>query len=245
MKASTTRFLFIVPAFSIIACFVARFTEPSGPVVDHWISRADMQRFLDCIANKEWMPAALHLSRTLTAEGYILAALFFSTLLGVKHYLSVSKNHARSLDFGDNRIQPEGIRLGNMGLACCESGQIEKAIDYFEQAMAVAYQTNDHEVAGNTLGNLGNAYQALGNVEKAVEYHKKALVIFRKIGDRQGEGSVLGNLGKAYISCGQMEKAIEHNKQALLIFEKINSPLAIPMRRWLTELETKSKPYNV
>jgi tetratricopeptide (TPR) repeat protein len=245
MKPTITKYAFVVPASLLICCLVVRFVESSGPFVDHWISQADIERLLDCIGNKEWKPAALYLSRTLTAEGYLLAALFLSTLLGMKHYLSATKKHARAHNSGGDAVQPEGIRLGNMGLACCESGQIEKAIDFYEQAMAVAYQTNDHEIAGNTLGNLANAYQALGNVEKALDYHAKALVIFRKIGDRLGEGSVLGNLGKTYISCGQMDKAIKYNKQSLLIFEEINSPLAIPMRRWLSELENRSKRAGV
>jgi tetratricopeptide (TPR) repeat protein len=216
-----------------------RFVDPSGPIVDHWISQIEIKLCLSNIGNKDWTQAGLHLSRVLTAEGYLLMALFFSALLGVKHYLNVKKKFAPPLDSEVDTLQYRGIHLGKMGLACSESGQIEKAISYYEQAMAVAYQTNDHQVAGNTLGNLGNAYQALGEVEKAVRYHEKALVIFRKIGDRQGEGSVLGNLGKAYSACGQVEKAITYNKQALLIFEEINSPHAIPMRQWLSELENR------
>lgn len=245
MTTSITKFLFVIPALIFIYCLAMRFVEPSGPIVDLWISQIEFKHCLSSIDNKDWIQAGLHLSRVLTAEGYLLAALFFSFLLGVKHYFNASKKPLRTKDLELNPLQNNGNRLGNMGLACSESGQIEKAIGYYEQAMAVAYQTNDHQVAGNTLGNLGNAYQALGEVEKAVRYHKKALVIFRKIGDRQGEGCVLGNIGKVYSACGQVEKAIKYNKQSLMIFEAINSPHAIPMRQWLSELENRGKRESV
>ncbi len=222
-----------------------KFHESNGLTIDYWVSFAEIKLCVSCVGNEDWPQAGRHLSRVLTAEGYILAALLLSTLLGVKHYFPASKKYARAKSLEINTYQCKGTRLGNKGLECSESGQIEKAIDYYEQALKVAYQTNDHQIAGNTLGNLGNAYQALGEMEKAMEYHKKALILFRKIGDRQGEGSVLGNLGKTYGASGQVEMAIKYNKQSLKVFEEINSPHAIPMRKWLSELENRGKHRGV
>ncbi len=111
--------------------------------------------------------------------------------------------------------------IGNLGLAYSDLGQVEKAIQYYEKALAIAQEIGDRRGEGNALGNLGNAYSALGQVEKAIQYHEKALAIDKEIGDRRGEGADLGNLGNAYSALGQVEKAIEYYEKALAIAQEI------------------------
>jgi tetratricopeptide (TPR) repeat protein len=114
-------------------------------------------------------------------------------------------------------IGTHGVVLGNLGLAYSDLGQVEKAIEYYEQALVISRGIGDRCGEGNHLGNLGLAYSDLGQVEKAIEYYEQALVISRGIGDRRGEGNHLGNLGLAYSNLGQVEKAIEYYEQALVI----------------------------
>jgi tetratricopeptide (TPR) repeat protein len=111
--------------------------------------------------------------------------------------------------------------LNKMGLTCHNLGQVEKAIDYYEQALAICREIEDRQDEGDTLGNLGLAYRALGQVEKAIEYHEQALTIAREIGDRRGEGNHLGNLGNAYSDLGEVKQVIEYYEQALLIAREI------------------------
>ncbi|TKJ31634.1 MAG: hypothetical protein CEE40_01035 [Chloroflexi bacterium B3_Chlor] len=111
--------------------------------------------------------------------------------------------------------------LGALGIICARQGEMQKAIEYYEQALDIAREIGDRRGEGNHLGNLGNAYADLGQLEKAIEYHKQALVISKEIGDRRGEGSDLGNLGLAYAALGQVEKAIEYYQQALEIAREI------------------------
>ncbi|MDM8524897.1 tetratricopeptide repeat protein, partial [Desulfococcaceae bacterium HSG8] len=117
--------------------------------------------------------------------------------------------------------QNKGSFLGNLGNAYSDLGQVEKAIEYYEQALAISREIGHRQGEGNRLGNLGLAYSSLGQVEKAIEYYEQALAISREIGHRQGEGSHLGNLGNAYRSLGQVEKAIEYYEQALAISREI------------------------
>jgi len=115
----------------------------------------------------------------------------------------------------------EGAFLGNLGLAYSDLGQVERAIEYFQQALAIAREIGDRRNEGNHLGNLGLAYRALGQVERAIEYHEAALAIAREIGDRRMEGNAVGNLGNAYRALGQVERAIEYYEQALAIAREI------------------------
>jgi tetratricopeptide (TPR) repeat protein len=114
-----------------------------------------------------------------------------------------------------------GADLGSLGNAYRDLGQVDKAIDYYEQALAIAREIGHRQNESTTLGNLGNAYSDLGQVDKAIEYYEQGLAIAREIGHRQGEGNHLGNLGNAYSDLGQVEKAIEYYEQALAIAREI------------------------
>ena len=114
-------------------------------------------------------------------------------------------------EIGDRR--GEGTALGNLGIAYTDLGQVEKAIGFYEQRLAIAREIGDRRGEGNALGNLGIAYAALGQVEQAIGFYEQHLAIAREIGDRRGEGAALGNLGLAYADLGQVEKAIGFYEQ--------------------------------
>ena len=71
------------------------------------------------------------------------------------------------------------------GTPTANMGQVEKAKEYYQQALANSQETGDRRGEGTTLGNLGNAYGNLGQVEKAIEYYQGALSISQEIGDRR------------------------------------------------------------
>jgi len=115
----------------------------------------------------------------------------------------------------------EGAHLGNLGLAYWSLGEVKRAIDYYEQALAIRREIGDRRGEGNDLGNLGNAYADLGEARRAIGYHEQALAIRREIGDRRGEGNDLGNLGIAYYRLGEARRAIEYYEQASAIRREI------------------------
>jgi tetratricopeptide (TPR) repeat protein len=111
--------------------------------------------------------------------------------------------------------------LGDLGNANRHLGQMETAIEYHQQALAIVCKIGDRRGECKDLGNLGNAYSNLGQVERAIEFYEEALAIMREIGDRRGEGNQLGNLGSAYFSLEQVERAVEFYEQALAIAGEI------------------------
>jgi tetratricopeptide (TPR) repeat protein len=131
--------------------------------------------------------------------------------------LDVGLTAARAL----GRRYDEGVFLGNLGSAYSSLGQVARAIEYHEQALAISRELGEQGLEGAVIGNLGSAYLALGQVERAIEYHEEALAIAREIGDRHGEGNVSDNLGLAYTDLGQVERAIGFYQQALIISREI------------------------
>ena len=76
-----------------------------------------------------------------------------------------------------------GRLLGTVGLACAALGQVEKAIEYYEQALVIDREIGDRRGEGAALANLGNTYAALGQVEKAKGRWRAALKIGQEIKD--------------------------------------------------------------
>jgi tetratricopeptide (TPR) repeat protein len=112
--------------------------------------------------------------------------------------------------------------LGGLGNAYRALGQVERAIGYYEEALAVARKVGDRQAEGAVLGRLGSAYRVLGQFEWASELYEKALDIAREMGDRREEGIQLSHLGLAYRALGQVERAINLYEEALAIAREIN-----------------------
>ena len=103
----------------------------------------------------------------------------------------------------------EGTHLGNLGLAYADLGQVERAIEHFQQALTITREIHDasrseaerteaRSSEGRHLGNLGLAYAALGQIELAIEHYQKALAIAQEFGDRRAEALRSWNLGLLY-----------------------------------------------
>lgn len=110
-----------------------------------------------------------------------------------------------------------GRLQATIGGAYIHLGQIERAIDYLTQALAISREMGNVRDEGNYLGNLGVAYVHLGQFKRAIKYHKQALAISREIGERHSQGSRLANLGNAYARLGNIQEAVDHYLQALAI----------------------------
>lgn len=116
----------------------------------------------------------------------------------------------------------QSVNFGNLGNAYSDLGEIHRAIEYYEQALAIAREIHDQRNESNWLGNLGLAYRNLGETQRAVEYFEQALKISRETHNRRDEGIHLGNLGSAYHMLGEVHRAIEYYEQALHISREIN-----------------------
>jgi CHAT domain-containing protein len=109
----------------------------------------------------------------------------------------------------------------NLGNAYRNLGQYPKAIEYYQQSLAIKKEIGARKGEASSLNNLGLAYDSLGQYPKAIEFYQQQLAIVKEIGDRQGEANSLGNLGIAYDSLGQYPKAIEFYQQQLAIVKEI------------------------
>jgi len=109
----------------------------------------------------------------------------------------------------------------NLGTAYRRTGQVQKAVECYEDALGLMGRMQDRRGEGECLGNLGICYDDLGQTARAIDYQERALALSREVQDRRGEGVALGSLGSHYFNIGQTARAVEYQEQALAISREI------------------------
>ncbi len=121
--------------------------------------------------------------------------------------------------------QTKRLCLNQMGNSYKNLGNVERAIDYYQQALQFTRKTGDRQGEGRGFICLGQTYDRIGQYQLAIDYYEQALPIARETGDTQAEGTALGSLGGAYQSLGQYERAIDCHQQHLTIAREIGNRL--------------------
>jgi tetratricopeptide (TPR) repeat protein len=105
-------------------------------------------------------------------------------------------------------------------------GQVDQAIGYDEQYLAIAREIGDRCGEGAALGNLGLAYAALGQVDQAIGSYEQQLAIAREIGDRRGAAFCSWNWGEALVKLGRLAEAMPLLAVCLAYEREIGHPNA-------------------
>jgi tetratricopeptide (TPR) repeat protein len=129
----------------------------------------------------------------------------------------------------------EGNALGNLGNVYTQLGQIQPAIEFYEQALAISREIGDRHGEVVDLNNLGTTHYDLGDKERAIEFYELGLTIAIILDDRRGQAAALFNISFALEESGELEQAIVHAEKALKLFEEIESPYARQVREQLSE----------
>ncbi len=121
------------------------------------------------------------------------------------------------------RLTDQQLLLGHLNSLgnCYDSlGDYPRAIDQYEQLLALAREIGDRYVEGAALGNLGNCYYSLGDYPRAIDQHEQRLALAREIGNRYGEVNALVYLGDVYRDTARSAQAFEHYVGAIAIADE-------------------------
>ena len=94
---------------------------------------------------------------------------------------------------------------------------IDKAIEYYQQALEFTHETGDCQGEGRGFICSGKAYRIIGQYQSAIDYYEQALPIARETEDIRAEGAALGSLGITYEKLGDYIQASDYAHQHLLI----------------------------
>ncbi|KIC73152.1 hypothetical protein DB41_JQ00030 [Neochlamydia sp. TUME1] len=178
----------------------------------------------------------------------------------IKQFLAGNEKALRSSDLDDNSINTQGeiaLRLfqykeaekwyflaikanpqnshalGVLGAIYQLQGNLDKAVEYSEKALAIELKLFGETFIGvaGKYNNLGQIYKEQGNLSKAAEYSEKALGIDLKL-LKEDHGVIArdyNNLGLIYKEQGNLGKAAEYTSKSLAINLKLYKARKYPM----------------
>ncbi|MFB2877786.1 tetratricopeptide repeat protein [Floridanema aerugineum] len=156
----------------------------------------------------------------------ILTVLTLFTILTISDFVLIQNPKSKIQNFQVFAQIPDARKmeadlLFRQGNQQFQISQVEEALQFWQQALAIYREIKNRQGEAASLGNLGIAYDSLGDYTKAIVYYQQCLIITQEIEDRFNEGRVLGNLGATYSSLGDYAKAIEYQRQSLAIKREI------------------------
>jgi len=114
-----------------------------------------------------------------------------------------------------------------MAVVYSDLSEWQKAIDYYEQALAAVqnlkeFKPQDISKKGVLLNNLGYTYSLLGDLDRATEHYQEALGLFEGINERRTQATALTNIGNAESLQGNYTQALNAYNHALVIQRELN-----------------------
>lgn len=107
--------------------------------------------------------------------------------------------------------------LNVLGLAYNFLGQPQRALGYYEQALAISRAVGDSRNEARLLNNIGGAYDILGEPRKALDCYNRALPLWETLDDAVVRGDTLNNIGVSYYNLGELQNSLDYYNRALSV----------------------------
>jgi CHAT domain-containing protein/tetratricopeptide (TPR) repeat protein len=109
----------------------------------------------------------------------------------------------------------EALTLSSIGIVYFKLGEIQKSLDFYNQALEIQRAEKDTDAQARTLQRIGLRYSALGDSQQALAAYNQALELQREKKDLAGQAYTLSSIGSLYYSLGQYQLAMDSYNQAL------------------------------
>jgi CHAT domain-containing protein/tetratricopeptide (TPR) repeat protein len=131
----------------------------------------------------------------------------------------------RISDLPQDVVWLQGSIWNTLGLIYMNSGQLDHAIDCYQQDIHICRLLGDRYGIGVSYLNLGEIYQKRGPAgwPEAFAYYQQALSIFREFDDRYLEADVLANFGLLHQEMGEIDIALDRYAQAIAVIEALRA----------------------
>lgn len=106
----------------------------------------------------------------------------------------------------DNRMR--GSLLNSLGNYHLTRGELERAVELYEEALIIRVASGNSRAIAETLTNLGLAADARGDHGSALDYLRRALVTFEALKYRRSIANTHRRLGRVLRNAGHMEDSL-------------------------------------
>ncbi len=153
-------------------------------------------------------------------QKYKLAIQLYYSLKELNATIRCSENGlALAEEMNDHLAQ--SYFLNFLGLVNQITGNYNKALEYYRQALQNDEIKNDLPGKATDLNNIGSIYLTKGEYDLATNTYKEALQIAERMQDFQGMIATLNNLGRIKEIKGELDLALRNYQKAMRITEEI------------------------
>jgi tetratricopeptide (TPR) repeat protein len=116
------------------------------------------------------------------------------------------------------------ITIMCIGMAMNLIGDLDQAIKYFNQGLAISEEINNKYGNALLLHRLGFSHHSKGEVNQALNYFKNSLKIFKEIENNTASAMVFNSIGALMGEKGDYDLALKNLEKSLNIYEEIRLP---------------------
>ncbi|XP_013103199.2 tetratricopeptide repeat protein 28 [Stomoxys calcitrans] len=162
---------------------------------------------------------------SLDQSPFVVISVVGQELLQAGQYHSAVTVLEAALLIGSCSLKLRGSVFSALSSAHWVLNQLDKAIGYMQQDLAVAKSLGDTAGECRAHGNLGSAYFSQGSFKEALTAHRYQLVLAMKCKDTQAAAAALTSLGHVYTAIGDYPNALASHKQCVQLVKQIGDRL--------------------
>jgi CHAT domain-containing protein len=125
-----------------------------------------------------------------------------------------------------SEVKERAIIYTNLALAYRQTGQLDRAIAYWDEAIKIYRSQADattRQLLAGLLTEQAQAYSSLGQHRRAITLLESAIELAQQNRERLTESAAQGALGNAYWALGDYEKALAAHETTLEIASELNN----------------------
>lgn len=114
-----------------------------------------------------------------------------------------------------NDRRGEAVTLGYIANCQRKLENLDKALDFAQEALHMKEELGDRDEVGKTYNQLGLIYWERADYSGATQHFQQAIEIASSVGDKELEGSARNNLGLVFDERGEYKQSLEQYWRAL------------------------------
>lgn len=153
----------------------------------------------------------------LNIYGQIIKSILYSSPTEARKYANLYLEIAKKTKL--KKVVARGTNF--IGMTYHVSGEIDKALNYYIEALKIYEETKDSLYIGISMNNIAACYQFREKPKETIDYYESALTVFRKIKNEQWIANVSYNLSSQLTKQKNFKKAYQNSVLALETFRKL------------------------